>query len=49
MEPLLSISGELVVFTTSRELKSGTEGKPKPTLDSSGLEKRRRKNLLLTK
>jgi hypothetical protein len=49
MEPLLSISGELVVFTTSREPKSGTETNLKPTLDSSGLEKRRRKILLLTK
>jgi hypothetical protein len=43
MEPLLSISGELVVFTTSRELKSGTETNLKNTFDSSGLEKEEEK------
>jgi hypothetical protein len=44
MEPLLSISGELVVFTTSRELKSGTEATSRIHL-TQAVWKKKKKNL----
>jgi hypothetical protein len=46
MEPLLSISGELVLLAAKwKAAQKQTQANRKPTLDSSGLGKKKKKNL----